>query len=75
MEPGFEDARLLLWLYELRRDPVLRRARQWFATSFRRQTIDEFPRLCPPGSDQEAYFRMVYSYWEMASSFVMLAII
>jgi hypothetical protein len=31
---------------------------------------DEFLKLCPAGSDENAYFRMVTTYWEMAASFV-----
>ena len=26
--------------------------------------------MCPPGSEQNASFRMVTSYWEMVSSFI-----
>ena len=26
--------------------------------------------LCPPGSEQDAYFRMVVTYWEMVASFI-----
>ena len=29
------DAELLMRLYEIRRDPELRRARQWFLTEFK----------------------------------------
>jgi len=68
--PTVEEAQLLLSLYELRRDPTFRLARKWFAASFHPLTTEEFLSLCPAGSDQEVYFRMVYSYWEMASSFV-----
>lgn len=73
--PTFNDAQLLLSLYQLRQDLLFREARKWFAASFRPRTIEEFLDLCPAGSDQEAYFRMVYSYWEMASSFVTAGIL
>lgn len=74
-ESTFEDAQLLLSLYELRRDPTFRLARKWFAASFHPQTTEEFLSICPAGSDQEAYFRMVYSYWEMAASFVTAGVV
>jgi hypothetical protein len=73
--PTFQDAQLLLSLYELRREPTFRLARKWFAASFHPLTTQEFLSLCPAGSDQEAYFRMVYSYWEMASSLVTAGIL
>jgi hypothetical protein len=72
MEPPatYEDVRLVLRLYELRREDRLRKARAWFAQSFKVRTLDEFNRLCPAGSDENAYFRMVVTYWEMTSSFI-----
>lgn len=66
----YDDATLLLRLYELRREEKLRKARDWFATSFNAKSFEEFDKLCPQGSDNNAYFRMVVSYWEMAASFV-----
>jgi|SRR5579863_7522932 len=66
----YEDANLLLRLYELRREEKLRQARDWFGKSFHANTVEEFQKLCPFGSQENAYFRMVSSYWEMAASFV-----
>lgn len=72
---GGKGADLLLSLYELRRESKMREARHWFLASFRPRTAGEFLILCPPGSVQEGYFRMVYSYWEMAASFVIAGVI
>lgn len=66
----YDDANLLLRLYELRREEKLRQARDWFTKNFRANTVDEFLKLCPLGSQENAYFRMVSSYWDMAASFV-----
>jgi len=68
--PNHDDANLILRLYEMRREPRMREARRWFAASFRATTLDSFQRLCPPGSEENASYRMVTSYWEMAASFV-----
>lgn len=65
-----EDVKLLLHLYELRREPRMREARDWFVRHFRATTPEELLALYPPGSDTNASFRMVTSYWEMAASFV-----
>src|SRR5262245_13048780 len=72
MEPPatYEVVKLVLRLYELRREDRLRQERAWFAPSFRIRTLDEFNRLCSPGSDENAYFRMVVTYWEMTASFI-----
>ncbi len=67
----YDDVNLILRLYELRRDERMREARQWFASMFRPiSTLEEFNKLCPPGSGQNANFRMVTSYWEMVASFL-----
>jgi hypothetical protein len=66
----YDDVNLVLRLYELRREEKLRAARQWFATNFKAKDLDGVAALCPPGSQQDAYFRMVLSYWEMAASFI-----
>jgi len=68
--PTHEDAKLILHLYELRREPRMREARNWFVRHFHAKTMEEFLALCPPGSEANASFRMITSYWEMAASFV-----
>ncbi|MFL6237475.1 MAG: hypothetical protein ACJ76N_30420 [Thermoanaerobaculia bacterium] len=68
--PNHEDANLILRLYDLRREPRMRQARDWFFRYFRVKTMEEFLALCPPGSDANASYRMLTTYWEMAASFV-----
>src|SRR5215217_1390434 len=62
-----EEANLILRLYEQRREPVMRDARNWFF-SFNPQTPQDFTDVLT--SDKSGYFRMVVSYWDMACSFV-----
>jgi hypothetical protein len=63
-----DSAHLLLRLYELRREPTLRRAREWFVDRFHPQTADDaFATWMAPDS---AYYRMVTTYWDMAASLV-----
>ena len=66
----FDDVKLILQLYEMRREPRLREARLWFAASFKPRSIDDFRTLCPAGSDANASYRMVTTYWEMVASFL-----
>lgn len=65
------DAELMLRLYDLRREDKLRRAREWFMREFKATNMEEFLQLCPAGSEPNAFYRMVASYWEMAASVVM----
>jgi len=66
----YDDANLVLRLYELRRDEKLRAARDWFSTEFKAKNMEEARALMPPGSQSNAYFRMVTSYWDMVASFI-----
>ena len=61
---------MILRLYEMRRETRMREARRWFATHFKAKTMDEFTATCPPGSEPNASYRMLTSYWEMVASFV-----
>jgi len=66
----YDDVNLILRLYELRREDKMRQARNWFASSFTARTLDELNTLCPPGSEANAHFRLVISYWDMVASFI-----
>ena len=66
----YDDVKLILKLYELRREPRMREARKWFSEKFKAKTMEEVAALCPPGSEENASLRMVTSYWDMAASFV-----
>ncbi len=68
MPTPFESAQLLLQLYELRREPVLREARKWWLADFTPESIDEFAILVT--GDRNPSYRMVAGYWDMAASFV-----
>ena len=67
MSSAYESADLLLKLYELRREPTMRQARQWFVM-FNPDTADEIGKVMQ--SEHSAHFRMVTSYWDMAASLV-----
>ena len=66
----YDDVNLVIKLYELRRESRMRDARRWFATSFKVKTLEEFQALCPPGSEPNASYRMVVTYWDMVASFL-----
>lgn len=68
MPTPYESAQIVLRLYELRRDPALREARQWFLKEFTPRTFEEL--LAVVGGERNASFRMVVGYWDMACSFV-----
>jgi hypothetical protein len=68
MPTPFESAQLNLQLFDLRRETVLREARQWFLADFNPETMTEFVAIV--SGDRNASFRMVLGYWDMAASLV-----
>ena len=68
MPTPFESAQLNLQLFDLRREPVLREARQWFLLDFHPETLAEF--VAAITGERNASIRMVLGYWDMAASLV-----
>ena len=62
-----EDANLILKLYDLRRETVMREARNWFFT-FNPTSIQDFMDTLM--GEHSGHYRMVVSYWDMAASMV-----
>ena len=68
--PSHHDADLILKLYELRREPVMREARA-FVAGFAPNSLDDVMALASAfGTKEQAYLRQVFGYWEMAASLV-----
>jgi hypothetical protein len=65
-KPTHEQAQLHLQLYEERREPRLRQARDWFWANCYADTLDEAMRIAPPGTEAGNSFMMVISYWDQA---------
>jgi hypothetical protein len=57
----------IIKLYDLRREPVMREARDWFA-AFYADSFEDIHDVLKSGDD--VYFRMVLTYWDMAAAFV-----
>ena len=70
METKPLDVMAILKLYELRGEALMREARAWFFTEFAPRSGKEIVRLMMSGQKESAFYRMVASHWEVASSFV-----
>jgi hypothetical protein len=67
-----QDAQLILKLYDLRREPEMRKARHWFAAEFWPQDVEELVKVVNSFPSQEnAWLRQVSGYWDMAASLVL----
>jgi hypothetical protein len=66
-----EDAEIILKLYELRTEAIMRQARAWVTGEFWPATVEEFFAVAEnPADPHNAWLRQVVSYWEMAAAIV-----
>jgi hypothetical protein len=64
------QAELILKLYELRRETVMREARSYVGGKFMPQSANEFVELVTAGSRNSGFILQVYGYWDMVAAFV-----
>lgn len=66
------DAEIILKLYELRTEAVMRQARAWVIGEFWPNTADEYFAVASNAADPHSPFvRQVITYWEMAAALVL----
>ena len=66
------DAGIVLELYKLRQETTLRAARQFMAMEFWPKDLEELRAVSRAmGTDKNAFWRQVMTYWEMAASLVL----
>jgi len=63
----YEDADLILKLYDLRREATMREARNWLFTFNPTSVQDVIEVLL---GEHSGHYRMVISYWDMAAAMV-----
>lgn len=63
-----ESADLILKLYELRREPTMREARNWIIGFFPESAAEIIQAIIK--AETSAHYRMVTTYWDMAASLV-----
>jgi hypothetical protein len=68
MSTPYESAKLILQIFEMRREAVLREARLWFIRDFNPETIDDVKAAL--AGPHNPHLRMVTGYWDMACSLV-----
>jgi hypothetical protein len=68
--PNFDDANFAMRLYELRREPELRKARAMIGDLLDGATAETVDAVRTYGHPENAHFRQVTSYWEIVASFV-----
>src|SRR5260370_28681305 len=75
-KPSADDARMMLQLYDLRRESELRKARQLWLITFWPKNADDFVKVAMAmGSEENNWLRQVGSYWGIAVSFVVNGVV
>jgi hypothetical protein len=70
VQPTYDDANLLLRLYEIRREDKLRQARHWFLFEFKPGAWGHIRERFFTGEEEDNHLRMVVSYWDMVCALV-----
>ena len=75
-KPTVADAQLILQLYELRREPEMRKARNWWGGEFFPQNADDYLKvLWATNAPESNWLRQAQSYWGMAAAFVLQGVL
>ncbi|MGI8771569.1 MAG: DUF4760 domain-containing protein [Acidobacteriaceae bacterium] len=69
-ENSIRQAELILKLYDLRRESMMRLARGYVGGPFLPHSADEFVSLITAGTKEGGYILQVYGYWDMLAGFV-----
>jgi len=64
----YEESKLILKLYELRREETMRTARSWFFLEFNPESMADVNNAM--FSEHSGHLRMVMTYWDMAAAIV-----
>src|SRR6266511_3150155 len=70
MDTKPEDALVILKLYEIRSEALMRQARAWFFAEFAPKSGLDILGLMQSGEKESAFYRMVSSHWEVAAALV-----
>lgn len=65
-----QQAELIVKLYELRREAVMREARSYVGGDFLPRSAEDFVEIVSAGGKQTGFVLQVYGYWDMVASFV-----
>ena len=68
--PTYEQGKLQLELYDLRREAKLREARDWFFKNYFPETMEDSMRIAAPGTQNGVFVMMVFSYWDQACTYL-----
>jgi hypothetical protein len=69
-DTAIKQAELIVRLYELRREPVMRSARGYIGGEFSPRSLEDLLAIMSAGDQHTAYVLQVYGYWDMVAAMV-----
>ena len=69
-DTSIRQAELILQLYEVRREAVMREARSYIGGAFLPASADELIAIVSAGTRHSGFVLQVYGYWDMVAAFV-----
>jgi hypothetical protein len=67
---AIRQAELILKLYDLRRESIMREARSYIGGEFLPTSAEELVNIVTSGTRHGAFILQVYGYWDMVAAFV-----
>ncbi len=68
---SYQDIDVVLRLYDLRREALMREARRFVGGKFAPKSTDELVAIVNAGTQDSGYVLQVYGYWDMVAAFVL----
>jgi len=68
---GYQDIDVILRLYDLRREPLMRQARRFVGGKFMPKSAEDLIAIITAGTEESGYVLQVYGYWDMVAAFVL----
>ena len=68
---SYQDIDVVLKLYDLRREALMRQARSYVGSKFAPKSAEDMIAIVNAGSQESGFVLQVYGYWDMVAAFVL----
>ena len=68
---SYHDVDVILKLYDLRREPLMRQARRFVGGKFAPTSAEELIAIVTAGTEESGFVLQVFGYWDMVAAFVL----
>jgi len=68
---SYQDIDVVLRLYDLRREPLMRQARRFVGGKFAPKSAEDLIAIVTGGTEESGFVLQVYGYWDMVAAFVL----